>query len=124
MSTKKIAIVGLGNVGTELMEQLMQHKELGLEIACVSELNDTDGKQKALAAGFSVISLQEVTAQGEEVDIIFDLTGSNTVRSQLREALFSSGNKYTVIVPENVSHIIWSLLTGNAVPDTGHSSGY
>jgi len=124
MSTKKIAIVGLGNIGSELMEQLMLHQELGLDIACVSELNDTEGKQKAKEASFPCLSLAEVTKQGEGIDIIFDLTGSDAVRHQLREALFASGNKYTVIVPENVSHIIWSLLTGKTVPNTGHSCGY
>lgn len=124
MGIKKIAIVGLGQVGSELMEHLMQHQELGLEIACVSELNDTVGKKKAIAEGIDVMTLEEITAQGEEIDIIFDLTGSVVVRSQLREGLFASGNKYTVIVAENVSHIIWSLLTGNKVPDTGHTCGY
>jgi len=124
MSIKKIAIVGLGKVGSELMEHLMQHNELGLQIACVSELNDTEGKRKAISEGINVMSLDEITAQGEEIDIIFDLTGSATVRGQLREGLFSSGNKYTVIVAENVGHIIWSLLTGNKVPDTGHACGY
>lgn len=124
MSKKKIAIIGLGKVGTELMDNLLQHKELGLEITSVSELDDTEGKQKAVEAGIAVMSLQEITDQGEEIDIIFDLTGSSAVRHQLREALYASGNKYTVIVPENVTHIIWSLLTGNVVPDTGHSCGY
>lgn len=102
----------------------MQHHELGLKITCVSELNDTAGKQRAIAEGIDVLSLDEITAQGEKIDIIFDLTGSPKVRSQLREGLFSFGNKYTVIVAENVSHIIWSLLTGNKVPDSGHTCGY
>jgi len=124
MSVKKIAIVGLGEVGTELMEQLMQHQELGLEISCVSELNETSGKIKAVNAGIAVVALPAIAEMGENIDIIFDLTGSASVRSQLRESLYASGNKYTVIVAENISHIIWSLLTGNKVPDTGHTCGY
>ncbi|MDX8397204.1 MAG: hypothetical protein R8K49_02670 [Mariprofundaceae bacterium] len=124
MSIKKIAIVGLGQVGGELMEHLMRHQELGLEISCVSELNDTQAKKRAVEAGIATVDIAGITAMGEEIDIIFDLTGSVAVRSALREGLFASGNKYTVIVAENVSHIIWSLLTGQPVPDTGHSCGY
>lgn len=124
MSTKQIAIVGLGNVGTELMRKLMEHEELGLQIKCVSELHDTIGKKEAEEQGIPVVSLDEITAKGDTIDIIFDLTGATEVRRQLRDGLFRSENKFTVIVSENVSHIIWSLLTGNRVPDTGHSSGY
>jgi len=124
MKVKNIAIVGLGSVGAELMQELMKHEELGLQIKCVSELNDTQGKKKAIEEGLAVVSVEEVIALGEDVDIIFDLTGVPAVRHQLREGLYASKNKFTVIVSENVSHIVWSLLTGNRVPDTGHSCGY
>ncbi|MDX8390901.1 MAG: hypothetical protein R8M38_10485 [Mariprofundaceae bacterium] len=124
MSAKNIAIVGLGQVGTELMEKLLERKDLGLEINCASELNDTPGKKKAIARGVPLKTIEEIVAAGEAVDIIFDLTGSTDVRHHLRELLFSSGNKYTVIAPENVAHIVWALLTHNRVPDSGRNSGY
>lgn len=120
----KIAIVGLGRIGSSVFEQLQGRQKQGIEIVCVSELHDTPGRRKAQTAGMPVLGLDQVVAQGGAVDMIFDMTGMPKVRKELREKLFASNNKHTVVVPENVAYLIWALLSGDHVPDKDHRSGY
>lgn len=120
----KIAIVGLGRIGSTVFEQMQGRQRQGIEIVCVSELHDTPGRRKAQAAGLPVLGLDEVVAQADTVDMIFDMTGMPKVRKELREKLFASNNKRTVVVPENVAYLIWALLSGEHVPDGDHRSGY
>jgi len=123
MSTR-IAIVGLGRIGSTVLEQMQGRQRQGIEIVCVSELHDTPGKRKAQANGMSVLSIDQIVANGDAVDMIFDMTGMPQVRKELREKLFASNNKHTVVVPENVAYLIWALLSGEHVPDKDHRSGY
>lgn len=120
----KIAIIGLGRIGSTVLEQLQGRQRQGIDIVCVGELQDTPGRRKAQAAGLPVLGLDQVAAKGGEVDMIFDMTGMPGVRKELREKLFSSGNTHTVVVPENVAYLIWALLAGEHVPDRDHRSGY
>jgi glyceraldehyde-3-phosphate dehydrogenase/erythrose-4-phosphate dehydrogenase len=120
----KIAIVGLGRIGTSVLEQLLGRHKQGIEIVCVSEVNDTPGRRKAEATGIPVLSLEKVIGQGDAVDMIFDMTGIAKVRKELRERLFESHNKHTVIVPENVAYLLWAVLSGEHVPGKDHRSGY
>lgn len=120
----KIAIMGLGRIGSTVLEHLQGRQRQGINIVCVSELQDTPGKRKAQAAGLPVLDIDQVVARGGEVDMIFDMTGMPGVRKELREKLFSSDNKHTVVVPENVAYLIWALLSGDHVPDRDHRSGY
>jgi predicted dinucleotide-utilizing enzyme len=123
MSTK-IAVIGLGRIGSTVLEQLLGHQGQGIEIVCVSEINDTPGRRAAQAAGIPVVSPEEVVSQGSAVDMIFDMTGMAGVRKVLREKLFATNNRHTVVVPENVAYLIWSLLSGERVPETNTRSGY
>ncbi len=123
MSTK-IAIIGLGRIGSTVLEQMQGRQRQGIEIVCVSELHDTPGKREAQASGMPVLSIDQIVAKGDAVDMIFDMTGMPQVRKELREKLFASNNKHTVVVPENVAYLIWALLSGEHVPDKDHRSGY
>ncbi len=123
MSTK-IAVVGLGRIGSTVLEQMLGRHKQGIEIVCVSEINDTPGRRAAEAAGIPVVSPEQVVTQGSAVDMIFDMTGIAAVRKVLREKLQELNNRHTVVVPENVAYLIWSLLSGERVPEKDHRSGY
>ncbi len=120
----KIAIVGLGRIGSVVLEQLLGRQKQGIEIVCVSEKHDTPGRRKAESSGIPVLSLDEIIGQGDKVDMIFDMTGIAEVRKTLRELLFDSNNRHTVVVPENVAYLLWSVLSGQPVPGKDHRSGY
>jgi len=121
---KNIAIIGLGHIGGEILQEKLKRKDLGLNIVGVSELENTAGKQCAVEAGIPVLSIDEIVGLADKVDVIFDLTGSDAVRRKLRELLYQSKNHYTTIAPENIAHIIWALMTNNPVPDASQNSGY
>jgi len=121
---QNVVVVGLGRVGADFLGQLLRRKDLGINIVCASELGDTVGKTKAIAAGVAMKRLDEIISMGDAVDIIFDLTGSATVRRRMRDGLAESDNKHTVIVSENVAHIIWSLLTNKLLPEIHTSTAY
>lgn len=120
----KIAIVGLGRIGSTVFEHLQGRQRQGIEIVCACEQGDTPGRAKAQKTGIAVVSIDQIVAKGDAVDMIFDMTGMTQVRKELREKLFASNNKHTVVVPENVAYLIWALLSGEHVPDKDHRSGY
>jgi predicted dinucleotide-utilizing enzyme len=121
----KLAIVGLGTVGAQILGELMKHKDKGIEITCVSELAETTGKQAARDAHIEIVDLETIIARGDAIDIVFDLTGSTKVRRALRDKFDSSGNHHTVVIPETVSHLVWSLMTNQNLPKPAdHHQGY
>lgn len=64
---KNIAIVGLGKIGEEILIEKLKRKELGLNVECVAELQDTSGRRKAIEAGIPVLSLEEIIALGDRL---------------------------------------------------------
>lgn len=125
MEKQRIAIIGLGRIGSAFLTQL--HKKLGhgLEIVCVAESNDTPGRQFAVQAGLKVCTLDEVVSLGHGIDVIFELTGLPTVRRELRDKLVSSKNQHTVIASESIMRVIWALISEEALPViAGRTTGY
>ena len=52
-----------------------------------------------------------IVEMGVEVDVIFDLTGMAEIRQSLRDSLRDGGNRHTVIVPEVMVRMLWSILS-------------
>ena len=121
---QRIAIVGLGRVGTRFLEAMLGRAALGLEVAAVSEMAQTPGRATAEAAGIPVLSLNELLAQAGDIDIVFDLSGQLSVRQSLRQGLARKGNSRTVIAPESVAHLVWSMLSSEALPQVHANIGY
>lgn len=123
MAKQNIALVGLGRIGSAFLREI--GKQQSVNILYAAESADTPGKAQAAAAGIRIATLEEIAAAGDKVDIIFDLTGNPGVRKQLRESLAASRNQHTVIAPESVARLIWSLTSNEALPVVeGHKSGY
>jgi predicted dinucleotide-utilizing enzyme len=120
----KVAIVGLGRVGGEFLGELTQHGEKGISIRAAAELNDTPGRQLAARSGIELLPLEKLIGLGSEIDIIFDLSGSSSVRRQLREQLEEQHNDHSVVVPETVARLVWSLMTDSVLPDVHGKAGY
>lgn len=125
MQKQRIAIIGLGRIGSAFLRQ-MQHKQgHGIELVCVAEPNDTPGRQHAIQAGIPLKTLEDIVALGENIDVIFDVTGLPDVRRELREQLLIDHNNHTIIASESIVRIIWSLITDEALPVIeGRLTGY
>lgn len=124
MGKQNIALVGLGRIGSAFLREI-SGKQGSLNLLYAAEPFDTPGKTQAIAAGIPMATLEEIAAAGNKVDIIFDLTGNPDVRKQLREQLAAHKNQHTVIAPESVARLIWSLISTEALPAIeGRATGY
>lgn len=124
MGKQNIALVGLGRIGSAFLREI-SGKQGRLNLLFAAEPADTPGKAQAIAAGIPMATLEEIAAAGNKVDIIFDLTGNPDVRKQLREQLAAHKNQHTVIAPESVARLIWSLISTEALPVIeGRVTGY
>ena len=119
-----IAIIGLGRVGAEFLRQMMVLKEKGVEIVAAADPADTIGKKDAMAKGIPLQTLEEITAMGESVDIIFDLTGKSEVRKDIRESLREHQNHHTVVAPETILSLLWMFIEEKPLPDVHDHKGY
>lgn len=125
MKKQSIAIVGLGRVGAAFLEELLEQPNNGVEIVAVVERADTAGRAKAKARGIKNLSIDELVAMGNGLDILFDLTNVDAVRHELREKLRESGNRHTIIATENIARMIWTLISSGAeMPGTHPGAGY
>ncbi|WP_018864038.1 MULTISPECIES: hypothetical protein [Thioalkalivibrio] len=120
----QIAIVGLGRVGGRFLELLLDSQTPGMNICAVSERGETDGRKLAQERGIPLESVEEILARGDQVDVVYDLTGRSEVRQRLREGMQHGGNRHTVVAPEVMAHLTWSLLTQEAPPDVHPNMGY
>lgn len=111
MEKQNIAIVGLGRVGTAFLDEMLCLTEKGIKVAYGVERTDTEGKAQASAAGVRMVTLDELVGIGDQVDVIFDLTGNPDVRKALREKLAASGNRHTVVAPETIARMMWSVMS-------------
>jgi predicted dehydrogenase len=125
MEKQSIAIVGLGNMGTAFLKELLGQPNEGVEIVAVVEKNNTPGLALAKARGIENLSIDELIAMGNDLNILFDLTGVATVRQELRDKLLAAGNRHTIIATENVARMIWTLIASGAeLPRAPVNAGY
>ncbi|MDD3517596.1 MAG: homoserine dehydrogenase [Chromatiales bacterium] len=129
MSTDKttvarVALIGLGRVGGRFLEEMLPLKARGIAIVGAAELGDTPGKARAQAAGIPVGTLEEIVDMGDQVDIIFDLSGSQGVRQALRQRLQDSGNRHTTIAPEIMARLLWAVVSDEQLADPHGAHGY
>ena len=125
MEKQSIAIMGLGEVGSAFLTELLGQSNNGVEIIAVVESNDTPGRKLAKANGIRNISMDELVAMGDDLDILFDLAHDEAARKDLREKLRLSGNRHTIVATENIARMILSLIaSGVDLPKPDTSTGY
>jgi predicted dehydrogenase len=125
VETQKIAIIGLGRIGSAFLRNLLARNGRGVELVGVAETGDTPGRRQAVDAGLHIASLDEIVALGNGVDILFDLTGIPAVRREIREKLMAQENHHTVVASETIARLIWTLTSDDDLPViAGRSTGY
>ncbi|MEQ1658953.1 MAG: homoserine dehydrogenase [Hylemonella sp.] len=125
MEQQRIAIIGLGRIGSAFLSQMLQKRSQGIELVCAAEAADTPGRQLAVKSGIALKTLDEIVALGNRIDVIFDLTGIPEVRRELRDKLVAAKNAHTVIASETIVRVIWALISLDALPVIqGRKTGY
>lgn len=122
MSTDKIkiAIIGAGQTGKPLIEQLCGMNFV--DLVKVAEKNDD--APGVIFAGEKHIPItkdyMDIARMGTDVDLIIDVTGVKEIKNQLRAFMAENGNKHTVIVPELVAILLLSMAKGELVRGHGY----
>ncbi|MBF0392077.1 MAG: homoserine dehydrogenase [Alphaproteobacteria bacterium] len=119
-----IAIVGMGRVGTQFLQELLPHAHKGLSVMCISEMEETPGKDMARRRGIRIMTVEEIIGMGESIDVIFDLTGNGQLRRLLRESMVATRNTHTVIASETIAQLVWCLVTDKSLADHHGHTGY
>ncbi|MCS6957317.1 MAG: serine kinase [Aquificaceae bacterium] len=113
MRKLNVAIAGLGRVGSEFLSALLMVSSEAVRVVAVAEPREDLpsvklAKERGIAyfrdARDMLLSLEDM------IDVLFDLTGDALVRSDLHDIIMKTNNKKTIIVPEPVAFLIWSLL--------------
>jgi len=115
MEKIRIALIGAGETGTPLLQQLLA--AAFVEVVGVADLDDKmPGIQLARKHGIPVTNdFMTLARLGAGVDIIIDVTGVAKVRDQLRSHMQESGNRHTIIMHELIAVLLMSLSTGKLV---------
>jgi hypothetical protein len=123
----RVALVGMGKTGQVFAEHFQKSRERGvpLEIVAVSGVPEGPAASDWSYRGTRVYKdACEITALGDQVDIIFDLSGDRAMRQQLRLALLKNQNVQTVLVSETIARLMWFCLGETAEPPLPVSDGY
>lgn len=119
MQAFRIVVIGAGDTGTPLLQQLFNAPFV--QVLGVADLNlALPGIALARAHQVPVTdNFMDLVQRGAEVDIIIDVTGAANVREQLRQYMVDSANTHTVIMHEQIALLMMSLSAGHRV-DSKH----
>lgn len=127
MKEVKVAIAGLGRVGSKFLQILTSRAGSSIRIIAAVEANPAvPGVKIAEERNIKVYrEPSELVKLGDDIDVIFDLTGSPEFRKALRSGLAESHNRHTVVAPEVMAFLIWDLIaSGETFPDNHDIKGY
>lgn len=115
METIRIGMIGAGETGTPLLEQLLNASFI--EVVGVADLSDTlPGIKLARERGIKTTTdFMDIARLGNDLDILIDVTGVPAVREQLREYFHQSGNQHTIIMHEMIAVLMMSLSQNKLV---------
>ena len=125
----RIALLGLGHVGQDFAEHFLEIIQEGgkpVEIVAVAHRH----LDSPVALGFSQSGVPvfenalDVVGMGENVDVIFDLTGDADLRQKLRQGMMDSNNRHTVIAPEIFAQLLYMFFDDDYVLKRSAGGGY
>ncbi|MGK0689212.1 MAG: hypothetical protein ABWU22_00840, partial [Aquificaceae bacterium] len=111
-----VAIAGLGKVGSQFLQALLSVNSENVKIIAVAEpREELESVKLAKERGIAYFrdARDMLRALEDSIDVLFELTGNAVIRTELHEILSQSSNRKTVIVPEPVAYLIWSLIAQN-----------
>lgn len=113
MQAFQIVVIGAGETGTPLLQQLLDAPFVQVRGVADLDLNQP-GIALARARGVTVTN-QFMELVDATVDIVIDVTGSPQVRDLLRANMVDTGNTHTLIMHEAIALLMLSLSAGRQV---------
>lgn len=117
-----IIMIGAGETGTPMLQELISAPFV--KLVGVADL-DEQAPGMVLARQHNIpifTNYMDIVKQDSKIDIIIDVTGSHSVRDQLRTYMQESGNHHTVIMHEMIAVLLMSLAKGELVPFKHHDA--
>jgi predicted homoserine dehydrogenase-like protein len=113
MQAFQIVVIGAGETGTPLLQQLLDAPFVHLRGVADLDLNQP-GIALARSRGVPVTA-DFMQLLDPAVDIVIDVTGSHPVRDALRARMVATGNTHTLIMHEAIALLMMSLSAGRRV---------
>jgi acetaldehyde dehydrogenase (acetylating) len=117
MSKLKVAILGCGNIGTDLMKKIMRSPHLELT-AVIGIDPDSDGLRKAQEAGFKTIhtGLDGFLEMPDQAEVVFDATSAYAHKKHA-EQLQAHGIRAIDLTPAAIGPLTVPTVNLYAHPD-------
>lgn len=114
-STFFVAVIGAGETGTPLLQQLLDAPFV--QVLGVADLDpEAPGIRLARKHGVTTTTdFMELARLGEQLDVLIDVTGVAKVREALRSHMQVTGNQHTIIMHEVIVQLMISLSKGELV---------
>jgi acetaldehyde dehydrogenase (acetylating) len=111
----RIAIVGGGRTGEPLIEQFLRTPYV--ELVGVGDVNpESPGSKLAKENGvFFTTDAMLFASKGDEIDLLFEVSGDPSVKRRLKDAFIQEGNRHTIIVHDLVARLVTSLVSDSDV---------
>ena len=111
----RIAIVGGGRTGAPLVEEFL--KTPYIELVGVADTNpESPGSVIARENGvFFTTDAMLFASKGDEIDLLFEISGDLSVKRRLKDAFIQEGNRHTIIVHDLVARLVSSLVSDSDV---------
>lgn len=124
MEKIRIGVIGAGETGTPLLQQLLDASFV--EVVGVADLNqEMPGIKLAREHGImTTTDFMEIARLGNNVDILIDVTGVAKVREQLRDYFQQSDNRHTIIMHELIAVLMMSLSRNELVSSKHNQRDY
>lgn len=117
MQAFQIVVIGAGETGTPLLQQLLDAPFVNLRGVADLELSQPGIALARERGVYVTTNFMELV--DHSVDIIIDVSGSPKVREVLRSNMLDTGNSHTLIMHEAIALLMMSLSAGKLV-DSKH----
>ena len=107
----RVAIVGGGRTGAPLIEAFLGTPYV--DLVGVADTNpDCAGAALARENGiFFTTDAMLFASKGDEIDLLFEVSGDLSVKRRLKDAFIQEGNRHTIIVHDLVARLVTSIVT-------------
>jgi len=108
----RIAVVGGGRTGAPLIEDLL--KRPYVELVGVADVDPASpGALLAKDAGvFFTTDALHFAGNGDEIDLLIEVSGDASVKRDLKDAFVKAGNRRTIIMHDLIARLLMTMVTG------------
>lgn len=110
----RVAFVGGGGTAVPLLEDLLRRPFI--DVVGIADVDETSrGGQLAKANGiFFTTDALVFASKGDEIDVLFELSGDPLIKRRLKNAFVAEGNLHTIIVHDLVARMMLSVAMSSA----------